>query len=91
MVSITDYGLHGLAYLNKFGYLAELSYYDNGYTYDQYGGIVGRLKAKALRPFSRRIRMASDLIDEFNQAGGSYEGKLYPRPDQIPAGSGRAG
>ena len=28
---------HGLAYLNKFGYLAELSYYDNGYTY---GGIT---------------------------------------------------
>ena len=30
---------HGLAYLNKFGYLAELSYYDDGYTYGQYGTV----------------------------------------------------
>ena len=34
---------HGLAYLNKFGYLAELSYYDNGYTYGQYGTVEGAL------------------------------------------------
>ena len=34
---------HGLAYLNKFGYLAELSYYDNGYAYGQYGTVEGTL------------------------------------------------
>ncbi len=71
---------HGLAYLNKFGYLAELSYYDNGYTYDQYGGIVGELKAAEVLS-TQKNPDGSDLIDEFNQAGGSYEGKLYP--DQI--------
>ena len=71
---------HGLAYLNKFGYLAELSYYDNGYTYGKYGTIEGtRIPATVLS--TQKNPDGSDLIDEFNQAGGSYEGKLYP--DQI--------
>ena len=71
---------HGLAYLNKFGYLAELSYYDNGYTYGQYGTIEGRLIAATVLSTQKNAD-GSDLYDEFNQAGGSYEGKLYP--DQI--------
>ena len=71
---------HGLAYLNKFGYLAELSYYDNGYTYGQYGTVDGtRIPASVLS--TQKNADGSDLYDEFNQAGGSYEGKLYP--DQI--------
>ena len=71
---------HGLAYLNKFGYLAELSYYDDGYTYGQYGTIEGtRIAATVLS--TQKNADGSDLYDEFNQTGGSYEGKLYP--DQI--------
>ena len=71
---------HGLAYLNKFGYLAELSYYDNGYTYGQYGTVDGtRIPATVLS--TQKNADGSDVYDEFNQAGGSYEGKLYP--DQI--------
>ena len=71
---------HGLAYLNKFGYLAELSYYDNGYTYGQYGSVEGTLIPATVLSTQKNAD-GSDLYDEFNQAGGSYEGKLYP--DQI--------
>lgn len=71
---------HGLAYLNRFGYLAELSYYDNGYTYGQYGTVEGTLIPATVLSTQKNAD-GSDLYDEFNQAGGSYEGKLYP--DQI--------
>ena len=71
---------HGLAYLNRFGYLAELSYYDNGYTYGQYGAIEGTQLPVAVLSTQKNAD-GSDVYDEFNQAGGSYEGKLYP--DQI--------
>ena len=71
---------HGLAYLNKFGYLAELSYYDDGYTYGQYGTVEGTLIPATVLSTQKNAD-GSDLYDEFNQTGGSYEGKLYP--DQI--------
>ena len=71
---------HGLAYLNKFGYLAELSYYDDGYTYGQYGTVEGTLIPATVLSTQKNAD-GSDVYDEFNQAGGSYEGKLYP--DQI--------
>ena len=71
---------HGLAYLNRFGYLAKLSYYDNGYTYGQYGTVEGTLIPATVLSTQKNAD-GSDVYDEFNQAGGSYEGKLYP--DQI--------
>lgn len=70
----------GLSYLNKFGYLAELSYYDNGFVYEQYGEIKGTLIAADVLSTQKNAD-GTDVMDEFNQAGGSYEGKLYP--DQI--------
>ena len=70
----------GLSYLNKFGYLAELSYYDNGFVYEQYGEIKGTLIAAEVLSTQKNAD-GTDVMDEFNQAGGSYEGKLYP--DQI--------
>lgn len=70
----------GLSYLNKFGYLAELSYYDNGFVYEQYGEINGTLIAAEVLSTQKNAD-GTDVMDEFNQAGGSYEGKLYP--DQI--------
>lgn len=70
----------GLSYLNKFGYLAELAYYDNGFVYDQYGEINGTLIAAEVLSTQKNAD-GTDVMDEFNQAGGSYEGKLYP--DQI--------
>ena len=74
---------HGLAYLNRFGYLAELSYYQNGYSFGQYGTVEGtRAIAEVLS--TQKNSDGSDLYDEFNQAGGSYEGKLYPDQIQFP-------
>lgn len=70
----------GLSYLNKFGYLAELSYYDNGFVYEQYGEIKGTLIAADVLSTQKNAD-GTDVTDEFNQTGGSYEGKLYP--DQI--------
>ena len=52
---------HGLAYLNKFGYLAELSYYDNGYTYGQYGTVEGTL-IPASCPFHPEKRRRQRLV-----------------------------
>ncbi|MBS4917474.1 MAG: NEAT domain-containing protein [Clostridiales bacterium] len=74
---------HGLAYLNKFGYLAELSYYDNGYTYGQYGTVEGTLIPATVLSTQKNAD-GSNLYDEFNQAGGSYEGKLYPDQIEFP-------
>ena len=74
---------NGLAYLNRFGYLAELSYYDNGYTYGQYGAIEGTLIPATVLSTQKNAD-GSDLYDEFNQAGGSYEGKLYPDQVKFP-------
>ena len=51
---------HGLAYLNKFGYLAELSYYDNGYTYGQYGAVEGDSDSRK-RPFNPEKRRRQRL------------------------------
>jgi len=78
---------HGLAYLNRFGYLAKLSYYDNGYTYGQYGTVEGTLIPATVLSTQKNAD-GSDLYDEFNQAGGSYEGKLYPDQIKFPLVAG---
>lgn len=74
---------HGLHYLNRFGYLANLSYYDNGYTYGQYGAINGNLlPAEVLS--TQKNADGTDVMDEFNQKGGSSEGLLYPDQLKFP-------
>ena len=74
---------HGLHYLNRFGYLANLSYYDDGYTYGQYGKIEGKLiPAEVLS--TQKNADGTDVIDEFNQVGGSSEGLLYPNQLKFP-------
>ena len=74
---------HGLHYLNRFGYLAKLSYYDNGCTYGQYGKIDGTLiPAEVLS--TQKNADGTDVIDEFNQTGGSSEGLLYPDQLKFP-------
>lgn len=71
---------HGLSYLNRFGYLAELSYYENGYSFGQYGSVEGTRELATVLSTQKNAD-GSDVVDEFNQAGGIYAGKLYP--DQI--------
>lgn len=73
----------GLHYLNRFGYLAELSYYENGYIFGQYGTVSGtRILAEVLS--TQKNADGSDVIDEFNQAGGSSEGIKYPDLIKFP-------
>ena len=73
----------GLHYLNRFGYLAKLAYYDNGYTYGQYGKIEGSLiPAEVLS--AQKNADGSDVIDEFNKEGGSSAGLLYPDQMKFP-------
>lgn len=73
----------GLHYLNRFGYLAKLAYYDNGYTYGQYGKIEGTLiPAEVLS--TQKNSDGSDIIDEFNSNGGSSAGLLYPDQMKFP-------
>ena len=74
---------HGLHYLNRFGYLAKLAYYNNGYTYGQYGKIEGSLiPAEVLS--TQKNADGSDVIDEFNKDGGSSAGLLYPDQMKFP-------
>ncbi len=74
---------HGLSYLNRFGYLAQLSYYENGYSFGDYGSINGtRTLADVLS--TQKNEDGSDVIDEFNQIGGSSEGMLYPDQVKFP-------
>ena len=73
----------GLHYLNRFGYLAKLSYYDNGYTYGQYGSINGTLIPATVLSTQKNAD-GTDVIDEFNQVGGSSEGLKYPDQLKFP-------
>ncbi|MFR8853819.1 MAG: NEAT domain-containing protein [Oscillospiraceae bacterium] len=73
----------GLSYLNKFGYLADVYYYEDGYTYGEYGKIEGDMtSAKILT--TQKNADGSDVIDEFNMEGGSSEGLLYPDLVKFP-------
>ena len=73
----------GLSYLNRFGYLAKLSYYENGYTFGSYGSINGTCTLANVLT-TQKNDDGSDVIDEFNQAGGSSEGLLYPDQVKFP-------
>lgn len=55
----------GLAIYNKFGYLMNLSYFDEGYTYNEYGIPEGNLvPAEVLSTY--------DVIDQYNDADNMY-------------------
>ncbi len=80
----------GISYLNRFGYLANLYYYEDGYTYGQYGAIEGSKSAAEVLSTQKNAD-GTDVIDEFNQKGGSSEGILYPDLVTFPlAGSALA-
>lgn len=73
----------GLHYLNRFGYLAKLSYYDDGYTYGQYGAVNGTLLPATVLSYQKNAD-GTDVKDEFNVPGGSAEGMLYPQTISFP-------
>ena len=73
----------GLHYLNRFGYLAKLSYYEDGYTYGEYGSVNGTLRAADVLSVQKNPD-GSDVTDEFNIAGGIAEGMKYPETISFP-------
>lgn len=62
----------GLAIYNKFGYLMNLSYYDSGYSYGEYGNINGTLVLADVIS-TQKNSDGSDVIDQYND-----EDNLYP-------------
>ena len=73
----------GLHYLNRFGYLAKLSYYEDGYTFGKYGTVEGVLKAAEVITVQKNVD-GTDVTDEFNVPGGSAEGVKYPETVSFP-------
>lgn len=73
----------GLHYLNRFGYLAKLSYYEDGYRYGAYGSVDGTLQAATVLSVQKNAD-GSDVVDEFNAPGGCVEGMKYPETISFP-------
>ena len=78
------FDFQGLKYLGKFGYLGWLKYYDQGYTYNQYGSPQGAL-VNATVLSTQKNADGSDVYDEFNTDGSEYKlfTGLYPDKVQI--------
>lgn len=55
----------GLSIYNKFGYLMNLSYFDTGYTYNEFGVPQGNLVAA-------EVLSTYDVIDQYNDANHPY-------------------
>lgn len=63
--------LKGLSIYNLYGYLADISYYDEGYTYDALGIPTGsRLPVEVLS--TQKDSDGNDIIDQYNSADDLY-------------------
>lgn len=71
----------GMTITNKFGYLSKLWYYEDGYTYDQYGEPTGKLVAAEVLS-TQKNSDGSDVIDIYND-----ENNLYPDIVKIKLGT----
>lgn len=73
------FDFQGLRYLGKFGYLGWMKYYDEGFTYSQYGSPVGSLSAATVLSTQKNAD-GTDVYDEFNTDGSQYKlfSGLYP-------------
>lgn len=61
----------GITIENRFGYLKNLSYYADGYTYGQYGTVEGTLvPAEVLS--TQKDSDGKDVIDQYNDANNLY-------------------
>lgn len=61
----------GMSIYNKFGYLLNLSYFDTGYTYNDYGVPEGKLvPAEVLT--TQKDSDGNDVIDQYNNADNLY-------------------
>lgn len=62
----------GITIENRFGYLKNLSYYENGYTYGEYGTVNGILVSAEVLA-TQKDEGGNDVIDQYND-----EESLYP-------------
>ena len=63
--------LKGLSIYNLFGYVADISFYDNGYTYDEHGVPSGcTLPVQVLS--TQKDSDGNDIIDQYNNADSLY-------------------
>lgn len=72
----------GINYLNQFGYLGNLCYYDEGFTFDNSGNISGE-KIPATIITTQKNADGTDVIDDFNKDGGVFAGNKYPETVSI--------
>lgn len=63
--------LKGLSIYNLYGYLSEISYYDNGYSYDELGYPHGE-KVSADVQTTQKDAEGNDIIDKYNNASSLY-------------------
>lgn len=61
----------GLTIGDSFGYLSKLSYYDEGYTYGQYGAPEGKLVLAEVLS-TQKNSDGTDVIDQYNDADSLY-------------------
>lgn len=61
----------GITIENRFGYLKDLSYYADGYTYGNYGTIEGNLVAAEVLS-TQKDSDGNDVIDQYNDANSLY-------------------
>lgn len=63
--------LKGLSIYNLFGYLADISCYENGYTYNEYGVPVGNMFPVQVIS-TQKDSEGNDIIDQYNSADSLY-------------------
>ena len=61
----------GITIENRFGYLKNLSYYEDGYTYGQFGTINGNLVAADVLS-TQKDSDGNDVIDQYNDKDNLY-------------------
>ena len=63
--------LKGLSIYNLFGYLADISYYENGYTYNEFGIPNGTTMPVQVIS-TQKDSAGNDIIDQYNDADNLY-------------------
>ena len=75
----------GMSIYNKFGYLLNLSYFDSGYTYNEYGVPQGALIPATVLS-TQKDSGGNDIIDQYNDANNLYPNlvrfKLVDKADE---------
>ena len=61
----------GITIENRFGYLKNLSYYNDGYTYGQYGKVEGT-RTDAIVLSTQKDSDGKDIVDQYNDTNNLY-------------------